>query len=229
MFINADFSRRAVVTAAQYQWIASPQAGVERVMLERIGGEKARATSVVRYAPNATFPHHQHPAGEEILVLAGAFDDGEARYPAGWYLRNPPGSAHQPGSVEGAILFVKLRQMRADETLPVRIDTNDASRWRQHGTRMTCALFSNDVECVSLEWLPPLATLSDGQRKGLELLVLTGTLLMDGQRHARGSWLRLPPGDAGAVVAGEHGVTVYLKTSRAMVPTGVAMEVARAC
>ncbi|HED3303095.1 TPA: cupin domain-containing protein [Klebsiella quasipneumoniae subsp. similipneumoniae] len=42
-------------------------------MLDRIGGEQARATSVVRYLPQTVFPEHQHPGGEEILVLEGHF------------------------------------------------------------------------------------------------------------------------------------------------------------
>ncbi|MDQ6191113.1 cupin domain-containing protein [Klebsiella pneumoniae] len=40
-------------------------------MLDRIGGEQARATSLVRYLPQTSFPEHQHPGGEEILVLEG--------------------------------------------------------------------------------------------------------------------------------------------------------------
>ncbi|SUV87500.1 ChrR Cupin-like domain [Bordetella pertussis] len=63
-------------------------------MLDRWGGEKGRATSIVRYAPGACFPRHEHPGGEEILVLAGSFSEEGGRYPAGWYLRNPPGSSH---------------------------------------------------------------------------------------------------------------------------------------
>ncbi|WP_200813829.1 cupin domain-containing protein, partial [Mycobacterium avium] len=51
MLINADFTRRAIVASQQCQWVASPQDGVERVMLDRVGAEKARATSLVRYAP----------------------------------------------------------------------------------------------------------------------------------------------------------------------------------
>ena len=96
MLVNADFSRRAVIGPHQYAWVASPQSGVERVMLDRVGGEKARATSIVRYAPGSHFPGHQHPGGEEILVLSGTFSEGRAHYPAGWYMRNPPGSSHLP-------------------------------------------------------------------------------------------------------------------------------------
>ena len=50
MQLNADFSRRAVVHAGTLDWVASPMAGVHRRMLDRIGDEIERATSIVRYA-----------------------------------------------------------------------------------------------------------------------------------------------------------------------------------
>lgn len=36
MELNSDFTRRAVVHAAQLEWVASPMAGVDRRMLDRI-------------------------------------------------------------------------------------------------------------------------------------------------------------------------------------------------
>ena len=48
--INADFTQRIVLSTNEMPWIPSPQPGVERRMLDRIGGEVARATSLVRYA-----------------------------------------------------------------------------------------------------------------------------------------------------------------------------------
>ncbi len=83
MQINADFTQPALVHPQQHQWVASPQAGVERIMLDRTGAERGRATSIVRYAPDSRFPHHQHPAGEEILVLSGVFSEGDHHYPPG--------------------------------------------------------------------------------------------------------------------------------------------------
>ena len=56
MELNANFRERVTVTPDQYSWVDSPQLGVERMMLDRIGGEVARATSIVRYAPNSQFP-----------------------------------------------------------------------------------------------------------------------------------------------------------------------------
>jgi len=64
MRLNADFSHFACVTPEEYQWVDSPSAGVERMMFDRIGDEVARATSLVRYAPNTKFERHTHGGGE---------------------------------------------------------------------------------------------------------------------------------------------------------------------
>src|SRR5689334_6703944 len=110
MEINADFSRAAVVHAARLLWVASPMVGVDRRMLDRIGEEVARATSIVRYAAGSRFSPHTHGGGEEFLVLDGVFQDEHGDYPAGSYVRNPPTSRHTPGSAPGCVLFVKLWQ-----------------------------------------------------------------------------------------------------------------------
>jgi anti-sigma factor ChrR (cupin superfamily) len=95
LLIHADFAIPAIVTPDQYDWVSSPQVGVERVMFDRVGDEVARATSIVRYAAESYFPRHVHTGGEEIFVLAGTFSDETGHYPEGWYLRNPPGFHHQ--------------------------------------------------------------------------------------------------------------------------------------
>ncbi|WP_078084794.1 cupin domain-containing protein [Microbulbifer mangrovi] len=211
MLINADFSRRATVSGDEYQWIASPQKGVERVMLDRIGEEKARATSIVRYAPNSHFPQHQHPGGEEILVLSGTFSDEMGDYPAGWYLRNPPGSAHQPFSDPGAIIFVKLRQMPEEENRTVRADTNDPNCWQQLTDREICPLFTGGYEQVSLQRVNAGVTLFPEPIQSAELLILSGTLCTGEKRFAKGSWIRLPAGEYPEFLAGSDGVTYFEK------------------
>ena len=213
MLINADFSCRAALAPEHYQWVQSPQNGVERVMLDRVGAEKARATSIVRYAPESNFPHHLHPGGEEILVLSGTFSADNSDYPAGWYLRNPPTSGHQPYSHEGAVIFVKLWQMTVDETRHVAIDTNDADNWQEQGGREVCQLYSNAKEQVSLQRIDAGEALFTGIIVGgAELLVLEGTLIEAGQSYQRGSWIRLPIDATSQITAGENGATVYLKT-----------------
>jgi anti-sigma factor ChrR (cupin superfamily) len=212
MLINADFKHRAIVASDKYQWVASPQNGVERVMLDRVGAEKARATSIVRYVPDSHFPQHPHPGGEEILVLSGIFSEDEQHYSAGWYLRNPPGSCHQPSSSEGAVIFVKLQQMRADEQRRIRIDTRNPAAWHQEGHREVCDLFSDDSEQVCLQRLAPREGVLEEPLDGAEILVLAGEVMLDGRGYGRGSWLRLPAGESAILHAGDQGVTVYLKT-----------------
>lgn len=222
MLINADFSRRASVAPQQYEWVPSPQGGVERVMLDRVGAEQARATSIVRYAPESCFPRHQHPGGEEILVLSGTFSEDGMHYPAGWYLRNPPGSGHQPSSREGCTIFVKLQQMQASEHRIVRIDTQAASAWRRQKNREICPLFSDETEQVSLQRLAPGDALCIDPVKGAEFLVLAGVVVVEGQRYERGSWMRLPLGQCPEIVAEQaYGATFYLKTGHlAGIPSG---------
>ncbi len=81
--LRADFASRVVVTPEDYAWEASPTPGVDRIKLDRIGNEIARATSIVKYAANQSFPAHRHDGGEEILVLDGTFIDEDGVYPAG--------------------------------------------------------------------------------------------------------------------------------------------------
>lgn len=134
MRLNADFALPVVIRPGDSPWVASPLAGVERRMLDRIGEELARATSIVRYAPGSHFSAHGHPGGEEFLVLDGVFSDERGDYPAGTYVRNPIGSRHAPFSREGCTIFVKLMQFdaadRAEvvEQPPRRVDAGDAAR-----------------------------------------------------------------------------------------------------
>lgn len=213
MLLNSDFSQRAIVTPDDYQWIPSPQPGVERVMLDRIGREQVRATSLVWYAPGSEFPAHSHPGGEEILVLDGIFTENGVDYPAGWYLRSPDGSSHQPSSRDGTTIFVKLRQMSADERQPVRINTQEAANWHGQPQRQVCPLFSGASETVQLQKLAP------GERifcaplvGGAELILLQGELRAPEGRYESGSWLRFPPGDMPALIATASGALFYLKT-----------------
>ncbi|WP_085726685.1 cupin domain-containing protein [Pseudomonas sp. R37(2017)] len=212
MLVNADFSRRAIVTPDDYQWVPSPQSGVERVMLDRLGGEKARATSLVRYAPESDFPEHPHPGGEEIFVLSGTFSEGDRHYPAGSYLRNPPGSVHQPASREGALIFVKLWQMKPDEKERVHIDTRDPSNWQPCGRRDICPLFYSGTEHVTLQRLQPGEPLFATEVTSAEWLLICGQLKTTDQTFEPGTWMRLPQGRYPDITAGSQGAMVYLKT-----------------
>ncbi|MCU0684557.1 MAG: cupin domain-containing protein [Polyangiaceae bacterium] len=68
MLLNADLSLRALVDTTQAPRVPSPLPGVERVLLDRDGGEVARATSVVHYAPGSRFSAHE-PFGAEACLF----------------------------------------------------------------------------------------------------------------------------------------------------------------
>src|SRR5271168_3981228 len=106
MNLNSAFGARAAVHAGRLAWTPSPIPGVDRCMLDRVGEEVARATSIVRYAPGSHFSPHTHGGGEEFLVLDGVFQDEHGDFPAGSYIRNPPTSRHTPRSEVGCTLFV---------------------------------------------------------------------------------------------------------------------------
>jgi len=130
MNINSDYTQRVVLHHQDFPWIASPETGIERRMLDRDGGEVARATSIVRYQPGSKFKSHVHELGEEIFVLDGVFSDETGDYPAGSYIMSPPGSAHAPFSDAGCTLFVKLRHLGPDQTEREVVDTH-ISQWYQ--------------------------------------------------------------------------------------------------
>jgi anti-sigma factor ChrR (cupin superfamily) len=226
MEINADFSRRAAVHAARLPWIPSPMAGVDRRMLDRIGDEVARATSIVRYAAGSRFSPHTHGGGEEFLVLDGVFQDEHGDYPAGSYVRNPPTSRHTPGSSSGCILFVKLWQFDPADRKAVNLNTAgrayEVAASRPGVERFT--LFSDDREDVRLEKWSPGATVSLSLVGGAELLVLDGRFDEDGERFEPLSWLRLPAGSTLQATAGPQGCRLWIKTGHLLTVQGTAVE-----
>ncbi len=196
--IHADPRQRVVVDSNTLPWVPSPEPGVDRRMLEREGGEVARATSIVRYAAGSRFARHVHALGEEFLVLDGVFSDEHGDFPVGSYVRNPPGSGHAPFTRDGCTIFVKLRQMQPEGEPPVQIDTRTAA-WQPGATtgtwRMPLFEPADGRERVVLETLDPGAALpEDVAAGGEEILVLAGSLADGAEIYGPGTWLRLPPG-----------------------------------
>ena len=214
MELNADFSRRAVVHAASLAWTPSPIAGVERRMLDRIGDEVARATSIVRYAPRSRFSPHTHGGGEEFLVLDGVFQDEYGDFPAGSYIRNPPTSSHTPGSTPGCTIFVKLWQFDPDDRTHVRLDTAGMTYGpasERAGVELM-PLFRDARESVRLERWAPDAEIVLAAPGGLELLVLDGGFTEGGEGFEPQSWLRLPAAATLRAGTGASGCRVWVKT-----------------
>ena len=214
MNLNADFATRAAIHAARLEWTPSPIPGVDRRMLDRVGDEVARATSIVRYAPRSRFSPHTHDGGEEFLVLDGVFQDEQGEYPAGTYVRNPPTSRHTPGSEPGCTLFVKLWQFDPDDRTRLRIDTGALSFTRAAGLSGVerASLFESASERVRLEHWAPGTVVDVPAPGGIELLVLSGGFTEGGEEFARHSWLRIPAGARLCASAAPSGCILWAKS-----------------
>jgi quercetin dioxygenase-like cupin family protein len=191
--VNEDFGRPAWLAPERFQWVQSPEAGVARVMLDRVGDEVAVATSLVRYAPDSRFPAHEHALGEEYLVLEGEFGDENGRYGPGTYVRNPPGSRHAPFSEPGCVIWVKLRQFHRDDQRQVLADVNvptpavasvvtELHRFQDETVTLTAA-----APGTHLKW-PPASTVQ-------EVFVVSGSVTRQSRRLDAHGWLRLPAGE----------------------------------
>jgi len=168
----------------------------------------------VRYAPHSSFSPHVHEGGEEFFVLEGVFQDESGSFPAGFYVRNPPGSRHAPYSESGCVIFVKLWQFPVDDLDEVRIDTN-ALPYHTDPHRLgveTKLLFQKIHETVSMErWAPHTHIHCASLPGGAEYLVLDGSFSESGEIFERLSWLRLPPGSTFDAKAGANGCELWVK------------------
>jgi len=212
MELNADFGKRAVVHSDREPWIASPMKGVDRRMLDRVGDEVARATTIVRYAPGSAFSAHTHTGGEEYLVLDGVFQDEHGDFPAGTYVRNPPTSSHTPSSAPGATILVKLWQFDMDDRRQVTIDTTQETPNPVREGVSEIPLFEDARERVRIEIWDPGAEISVAGHQGFEALVIEGSFAEGGETFGKNSWLRLPPDTPLQAVAGENGARLWVKS-----------------
>lgn len=213
MDLNGDFDQRVVQSARDATWTPSPLPGVDRRMLDRVGGEVARATSIVRYAAGSRFDRHVHDGGEEILVLDGVFSDEYGDYPAGTYIRNPPGTSHAPFSRGGCTLFVKLWQFAADDLVPVRIATATAAWYPGLVAGLSVMpLHEHDgVSTALVRWAPQTRFNTHAHPGGEEILVLEGVFRDEAGEYPIGTWLRNPRGSRHTPYTGAEGALIYVK------------------
>lgn len=214
MDLNADFTERVVIHSDEIEWRASPMPGVDRRMLDRIGDEVARATTIVRYAENSSFSPHTHTGGEEFFVLDGVFQDEHGDFPAGSYVRNPPTSQHTPGAENGCTIFVKLWQFKMDDRTQIMIDTNKSvyvAAADRPGVSIL-PLFQDEIEYVRMEKWSPGAEVKLDLPRGGECLVIEGGFTEGSDTLKRRSWLRMPVGSALNARASQDGATIWIKT-----------------
>ena len=214
--INADLSVRAVAHTGEMDWTSSPSGTVWRKRMHLVGPpESGQVTSVVRYEPKASFPAHDHPDGEEILVLDGVFSDEHGDWPSGTYLLNPEGFRHAPFSEAGCLLLVKLRQFPGRDRRHVVIDTR-ALEWQEDpapGTA-TKTLYRQPGfadETLLERWHAGAELGIVAYEHGAELFVIDGEFSDEEGSYSKGSWLRMPLGSMHHPHAA-GGCTLYIKT-----------------
>jgi anti-sigma factor ChrR (cupin superfamily) len=192
--LNSDLSQRCVVDGNTLPWKASPSPLVFRRLLERNGGEVARATSIVRYDAGAKFTSHTHDLGEEILVLDGILSDQFGNYGPGTYLKNPPGSSHAPFSENGCTLFVKLRHLAPDDNERIVVHTQQTT-WFQgmvHGLTVMPLSEFGTRHTAMVRWAPETYFNPHRHYGGEEIYVVDGVFSDEHGDYPKGCWIRSP-------------------------------------
>jgi anti-sigma factor ChrR (cupin superfamily) len=221
MRINANFGERALVQTTGADWISSPSSGVERIMLDRVGDEVARATSIVRFVPGSTFPMHSHGGGEEFLVLQGTFSDEFGDFGPGSYLRNPVGTSHTPFTREGCTIFVKLWQFQDSDKESVKIDTRAAAFAPGLVDGLSVLpLHQFETECAALvRWQPGTIFNRHSHFGGEEIYVIEGTFEDEIGSYPAGTWLRSPHLSTHTPFS-EKGCLIYVKVGHLLAELG---------
>jgi len=191
--LNMNFDQRVVIDTSTHNWSPSPMSGVWRKPLAREEAERGHATSIVRYEAGARFRAHDHPLGEEILVLEGVFSDETGDYPAGTYFRNPPGFRHAPYSEEGCVLLVKLHQFQSDDGAHVVVNTHSSQFQPGFGQLKVLSLHEHGAEQVALvRWPAGAHFQAHTHMGGEEIYVIEGELIDEHGRYGAGTWIRSP-------------------------------------
>ena len=103
--LSPDDSERVVVRTHKSAWFRGMVEGLTVMPLSEFGTSH---TAMVKWAPGTYFNAHRHYGGEEIYVVEGVFSDEYGSYTQGSWIRSPHLSQHQPFSVEGCLILVKI-------------------------------------------------------------------------------------------------------------------------
>ena len=202
--LNMDFSKMVAIDTTAMDWMPSPAPGVWRKPLAREDAESGHATSIVKYEPGASFKGHNHPLGEEILVLEGTFSDATGDFHAGTYFRNPKGFIHAPFSKEGCTILVKLHQMDPQDTTRLAVDTSRLA-WENAmpGARYSILHQFGTETVVMVEAKAGVVSPFHRHEHGEEIYLIKGKFHDEFGSYAAGTWIRHPHGSEHAPVFDE--------------------------
>ena len=112
------------VDVAELPWHATPFPGIHQKILLR-DEERGLVTALVRMAPGARLPMHEHMDVEQTYVLEGSLADDEGNdITAGNFIWRPAGHRHVAWSPKGALLigiFLKPNVFLEDNAAPIGV------------------------------------------------------------------------------------------------------------
>ncbi len=90
------------VDVASLPWTPTRFKGVDMKLLME-DKETGLSTALVRFAPGATLPDHEHVELEQTFVLEGSLEDHEGAATVGNYVWRPAGSRHDAHAPNGCL------------------------------------------------------------------------------------------------------------------------------
>jgi quercetin dioxygenase-like cupin family protein len=99
-----------IVNTTEKEWQPLIEKGIhyEGIFVKSLRFDAAAQRSptiMLKFNPGAEYPYHNHPAGEEILVLEGSCIIEGVELKTGDYLYTPPGYKHSVRSTTGCLLL----------------------------------------------------------------------------------------------------------------------------
>jgi len=214
--IASDIQKRVIINTETLDWDPTIAQNITQKTLETNNNDGyEQITSLVRYSAGAIYLPHCHPNGEEIFVLEGTLYDERGDFPSGSYIRNPPGSYHQPYSKHGCLIFIKVEQMTLNETKHLHVKTYSED-WKTDILSNTdlINLYTNHDEKVDLvRYLPSESPnkISSQDDVCVELFVLYGVLNHQDEFYPKNTWIK-KNGDSFQGLFSRSGCTIYRKT-----------------
>ena len=100
--LDATASRFVDVDGLAWEQSRFPGVETKTLFLDRQSGA---VTALIRMAPGARLPDHEHPLTEQSFVLEGVLADDDGECGAGDFVWRPPGSRHQAWSPDGCLVL----------------------------------------------------------------------------------------------------------------------------
>jgi anti-sigma factor ChrR (cupin superfamily) len=194
MSTTDEAAARIVVSPDSGVWRNAADSGVQRKALVGDGGQTEGTAMFERFEPGAQRAASDDPQGREIFVLAGSYADAAGRYPAGTYLRNPPGFGNAASSKEGCLLFVRRSEFAEADLARVVADTA-SSVWHPGlvDGLTVLPLHAHGTEHVALvDWQPGTHFQPHTHFGGEEILVLAGEFADEHGRYPANTWMCSP-------------------------------------